>query len=71
MAQVEQARLVMLMQYVEAHQQPPERGVTLGALSHAGYSREEVQTAVDQGYIERMSGPRQEYVVSGYTHGSL
>jgi hypothetical protein len=68
----ESTRLVALMQYVEKHQNPPERGVTQGQLIHAGYTRSEVETASSQGYIERLSGTsRIEYVVSGYSHGSL
>jgi len=72
MPAVEQTRLVMLMRYVENHQNPPENGVTLGQLQHANYTREEISQAEAQGYIERMSGTsRIEYVVSGYSHGSL
>jgi len=60
------------MQYVEKHQNPPERGVTQGSLVHAGYSREEIEQAESQGYIERLGGTsRIEYVVSGYSHGSI
>lgn len=69
---VEQTRLVMIMNYVEKYQQPPEKGVTQSQLTHAGYSREEIEAAESQGYIERMQGTtRIEYVVSGYSHGSL
>ena len=72
MAEIEQTRLVMLMNYVEAHQAPPEKGVTQSQLVHAAYTREEIEAAESQGYIERLSGTsRIEYVVSGYSHGSL
>jgi hypothetical protein len=72
MAEIEQTRLVMLMNYVESHQAPPSKGVTQSQLVHAGYTREEIEAASSQGYIERMSGTsRIEYVVSGYAHGSL
>ena len=72
MAEIEQTRLVMLMNYVEKMQQPPDKGVTQSQLVHAGYTREDISAAESQGYIERMSGtPRIEYVVSGYSHGSL
>jgi hypothetical protein len=70
--QVEQTRLVMLMNYVEQHQQPPDKGVTQGQLVHAGYTRSEIEAAESQGYVERLTGTsRIEYVVSGYSHGSL
>jgi hypothetical protein len=65
------SRLVMLMEYVEKHQRPPNKGVTQGTLVHAGYTKEEIQAAADQGYIDRLPGARIEYVVSGYSHGSL
>jgi hypothetical protein len=53
-------------------QQPPEKGVTQSQLVHAGYRREEIEAAESQGYIERLQGTtRIEYVVSGYSHGSL
>jgi hypothetical protein len=69
---VESTRLVALMTYVEKHQSPPERGVTQGQLIHAGYTRGEIDQAASQGYIQRLSGTsRIEYVVSGYSHGSL
>lgn len=68
---VETTRLVMLMDYVERHQHPPDKGVTLGQLRHAGYSKEEVDIAVDQGYIEKVPGPRLEFMVSGFSHGSI
>lgn len=72
MAEIEQTRLVMLMNYVEKMQQPPDKGVTQSQLIHAGYSREEIAAAESQGYIERLQGTtRIEYVVSGYSHGSL
>ena len=72
MAEVEQTRLVMLMNYVEKMQQPPEKGVTQSQLIHAGYRREEIEAAESQGYIERLQGTtRIEYVVSGYSHGSI
>jgi len=72
MAEVETTRLVMLMNYVEQHQQPPEKGVTQSQLTHAAYTREEIEAAESQGYIERLQGTtRVEYVVSGYSHGSL
>ena len=72
MPEVESTRLVAMMQYVEKHQNPPERGVTQGQLVHAGYTREEIEQADSQGYIERLGGtPRIEYIVSGYSHGSL
>jgi hypothetical protein len=65
-------RLVMLMNYVEKTQRPPEKGVTKGQLIHAGYSAEEIQAAHSQGYIDRVPGaPREEYMVGGYSHGSL
>jgi hypothetical protein len=70
--EVESTRLVALMQYVEKHQSPPEKGVTQGQLIHAGYTRSEIDQANSQGYIDRLSGTsRIEYVVSGYSHGSL
>lgn len=70
--EVESTRLVALMTYVEKHQQPPEKGVTQGQLIHAGYTRGEIDQAASQGYIQRLSGTsRIEYVVSGYSHGSL
>lgn len=70
--EVESTRLVALMTYVEKHQSPPERGVTQGQLVHAGYTRAEIDQAASQGYIQRLSGTsRIEYVVSGYSHGSL
>lgn len=69
---VESTRLVMLMEYVAKHQNPPARGVTQGQLVHAGYSRNEIDQAVSQGYIDRLSGTsRIEYVVGGYSHGSV
>jgi len=72
MAEIEATRLVMIMNYVEKYQEPPEKGVTQSQLVHAGYSREEIETAESQGYIERLQGTtRIEYVVSGYSHGSL
>jgi len=70
-AEIETNRLVMLMEYVEKHQQPPNKGVSQGQLVHAGYNKDEIQAAVDQGYIERIPGARIEYMVSGYSHGSL
>jgi len=70
--EIEQTRLVMLMNYVEKHQQPPGKGVSQGQLIHAGYRREEIEAAESQGYVERLQGTsRIEYVVSGYSHGSL
>ena len=72
MAEVETTRLVMLMEYVEKHQNPPSRGVTQSQLVHAAYTREEIEAAESQGYIERLPGTaRIEYIVSGYSHGSL
>jgi hypothetical protein len=72
MPAVEQTRLVLLMNYVERHQQPPNKGVSRAEVIHAGYTREEVDAAVDQGYIDRVPGaPRIEYMVSGYTQGSV
>jgi hypothetical protein len=68
---IEPTRLVMLMEYVEKHQHPPDRGVTHGQLIHAGYTKEEIDAAVSEGYIERMPGIRMQYAVSGYPHGSL
>jgi len=69
--EIESERLVMLMEYVERHQQPPDKGVTQGSLVHAGYNKDEINAAVSQGYIERIPGARIEYMVSGYSHGSL
>jgi hypothetical protein len=69
---IEQTRLVMLMNYVEKHQAPPDKGVAQSQLIHAAYTRDEITAAENQGYIERLGNtPRIEYVVSGYSHGSL
>jgi hypothetical protein len=61
----------MLAAYVEKHQKPPEHGVTQGQIVHGGYTVGEIRAAANQGYIVRMSGASNEYVVprsgSGYT----
>ena len=71
-AGIETTRLVMIMNYVEKYQEPPSKGVSQSQLVHAGYTKEEIEAAESQGYIERLQGAtRVEYIVPGYQHGSL
>ena len=65
----ETTRLVMLAAYVEKHQKPQEHGVTQGQIVHGGYTVGEIRAAANQGYIVRMPGAANEYVVPGTSSG--